>query len=67
MSNVFRPVNPVSDRNMFIFKGSVFIKRAEYEQNLVCYASLRLFNMQRVNPQPRGGSCVGAMATLRVE
>jgi len=31
INNVFRLVNPVLDRNMFIFKGTVFIKRAKYE------------------------------------
>jgi len=46
MNNVFRPVNPVSDRNMFIFKVTVYITRgAKYEYNTVFYASLRIFNM----------------------
>jgi len=31
MSTVFRPVNPVLDRNMFTFKVTVFINRAKYE------------------------------------
>jgi len=31
MNNVFRPVNPVLDRNMCIFKVTVFINRAKYE------------------------------------
>jgi len=31
MNNVFRLVNPVLDRTMFIFKVTVFIKRAKYE------------------------------------
>jgi len=31
MNTVFRPVNPVLDRNMFIFKVTVFINRAKYE------------------------------------
>ena len=31
MNNVFCLVNPVLDRNMFIFKVIVFIKRAKYE------------------------------------
>jgi len=31
MNTVFRLVNPVLDRNMYIFKVSVFIKRAKYE------------------------------------
>jgi len=32
MNNVFRLLNnPVVDRNMFIFKVTVFIKRARYE------------------------------------
>jgi len=43
--NVFRPVNPVLDRNMFIFKVTVFINRVKYEYNTVFYASFRIFNM----------------------
>jgi len=31
MNTVFRLVNPVEDRNMYIFKVTVFIKQAEYE------------------------------------
>ena len=31
MNNVFRLVNPVFDMDMFIFKVTVFIKRAKYE------------------------------------
>jgi len=31
MNHVFRPVNPVFDRTMFIFKVTVFINRAKYE------------------------------------
>jgi len=31
MENVYRLVSPVSDRNMFLFKVTVFIKRAKYE------------------------------------
>jgi len=31
MNNIFRLVNPIFDRNMLIFKGTVFIKRAKYE------------------------------------
>jgi len=31
MNNVFRLVNPVLDRNMFILKMTIFIKRVEYE------------------------------------
>jgi len=31
MNTIFRLVNPVFDRNMFIFKVTVFINRAEYE------------------------------------
>jgi len=31
MIDVFRPVNPVSDRNMFTFKITLFINRAENE------------------------------------
>jgi len=30
-NNVFRLVNPVSDRSMFIFKVTVFMTRAGYE------------------------------------
>jgi len=31
MNHVFRLLNPVIDRNMFIFKVTVFTKRAKYE------------------------------------
>jgi len=31
MTSVFRPVNLVLDRNMFICKVTVFINRAKYE------------------------------------
>jgi len=31
MNIVFRPVTPVLDRNMFIFKVTVFINWAKYE------------------------------------
>jgi len=31
MNTVFRLMNPVLDRNMFIFEGTVFIKWAKYE------------------------------------
>ena len=31
MNKVFRLVKPVFDRNMFIFKVTVFIKQAKYE------------------------------------
>jgi len=31
MNNIFRLANPVIGRNMFIFKITVFIKRAKYE------------------------------------
>jgi len=31
MNTVFRLVNPVLDRNMYIFKVTVFKKRAKYE------------------------------------
>jgi len=30
MTHVFRLVNPVLDRNKYIFKATVFIKRAKY-------------------------------------
>jgi len=45
MNNVFRPLNPVVNRNMFICKVTVFLNRAKYEYNAVFYASLRRFNM----------------------
>jgi len=45
MNSIFRLVNPVLDRNNFIFKVIVFIKQAKYEYNTVLYASLRIFNM----------------------
>jgi len=45
MKNVFRLVNPVVDRKVYIFKVTVFIKRAKYELNPVLYSSLRIFNM----------------------
>jgi len=45
MNTAFRPVNPVLDRNMFIFKVTVFINRAIYEKNTVFYSSLHIFNM----------------------
>ena len=45
MNNVFRPVNPVLDRNMFIFKVTVFRRRAKYEYNPVVYSLLRIINM----------------------
>ena len=45
MNTVFRLVNPVLDRNMYIFKTIVFIKQARYEQNTVFYSSHRVFNM----------------------
>jgi len=41
MKTVFRPVNPVLDRNMFIFKVTVFVDRAKYEWNTVFYCPLR--------------------------
>jgi len=44
MNHVFRLLNPVLDRNMFIFKATGFIKRAKYEQNTVLYSLLRIFN-----------------------
>jgi len=31
MNAVFRLMNPVYDRNSYIFKGNVFIKQAKYE------------------------------------
>jgi len=31
MNNVFRRLNPVLDRNMYIFKITLFINRAKYE------------------------------------
>jgi len=31
MNNIFRLVNPVLDRNMFICKVTIFIKLAKYE------------------------------------
>jgi len=31
MNTIFRPVNPVLDRNMDIFKVTAFIKWAKYE------------------------------------
>ena len=31
MNNIFRLVNPALDRNMFIFKVTVFMKQAKYE------------------------------------
>jgi len=31
MNTIFRLVNPVLDRNMLIFKVTVFLKRAKYE------------------------------------
>jgi len=31
MNHVFRPLYPVLDRNMFIFKVTVFMHRAKYE------------------------------------
>jgi len=40
MNYVFRLVNPVLDRNLFIFTVTVFIKRAEYEYNTVFHSSL---------------------------
>ena len=43
MNNVFRPVNPVLDRSMFICKVTSFIKQDEYEYNTVLYALLRIF------------------------
>jgi len=45
MNNVFRLVKPVLDKNMYIFKVTVFIKRATYEQSTILYSSLRIFNM----------------------
>jgi len=45
MNTVFRLVNPLLDRNMFIFKLTVFIERAKYESNPVLKSSLRIFNM----------------------
>jgi len=39
------PVNPVLDRNMFLFKVTVFIKRAKYEYKTVFYSVLRISNM----------------------
>jgi len=57
MNHVFRLVNPVLDRNMFIFKVSLFIKRAKYEENFIFYYSLRIFNMwgQLASELPRLG------------
>ena len=45
MNNVFHLVNPVLDRNMFIFKVTVIMFRAKHEYNTVFCASLRIFNM----------------------
>jgi len=45
MNIVFRPVNPVLDKKMYIFKVTVFINWAKYEKNNVFYVSLRIFNM----------------------
>jgi len=45
MNTVFRLANPVLDRNMFIFKVAVFIKRAKYQYNTVFSSTLRIFNM----------------------
>jgi len=45
MNNLSRPVNPVYDRNPYIFKVNEFIKQAKYEQNTVFSSSLRVFNM----------------------
>jgi len=45
MNNVVRPVNPVLDRNMFIFKVTVCIKPAKYESDPVFYSLLRIFNL----------------------
>jgi len=35
MNNVFRLVNPVYDRNPYIFKVDVFTKQVKYEENTV--------------------------------
>jgi len=40
MNTIFRPVNPVLDRNIFIFKVTVSMKRADYESNTVVYSWL---------------------------
>jgi len=44
MNNVFRPVNPVFDRNMFIFQVTAFRNQAEYEKNIVFFSPLCVFN-----------------------
>jgi len=48
MNTIFHPVNPVSDRNLFIFKVTVFIKRAKYEYIPYCMLPSAY---SRVNPQ----------------
>jgi len=45
MNTIFRLVNSVLDRNMFIFNVTVFIKWAKHEYNTVVYPTLRIFNM----------------------
>jgi len=45
MNNVFRLVNPVLVRNMYIFKVAVFIQRATYESSTVFHSLLHMFNM----------------------
>jgi len=45
MNNIFRLVNPALDRDMYIFKVTVFIKRTKFEYKTAFYSSLRMFNM----------------------
>jgi len=52
MNTVFRLVNPVVDRNMCIFKVTLFIKWAQSEQNTVFYSLL-------VGPPPSEASSYG--------
>jgi len=45
VNTVFRLVKPVLDRNIFIFKVTLFMTRAKCELNTVFQSSLRIFNM----------------------
>jgi len=47
MNTVYRLMNTVLDRIMYIFEVTVFIKRAKYEQKSVLYPPPppRVFNM----------------------
>jgi len=45
MNHVLRLVNPVYDRNPYMFKVNVFTKQAKYGKNTVFVSAFRVFNV----------------------